>query len=422
MHATKSLQTVFLDLPPSCIEVCPFNRAAGYFLVGTYELQTEGPADPDSTAADQDDEHIPTTSQTRNGSIILFKWDFQRREMSVFCSVYKVTARICLIIVRSRLQTAPQPAAVLDLHFRPESELEPLISRVAAVYSDGKLRIMRFDHAKPEPSLQLDYTVDISSSDGVLLTFCAWHPSCPDVIAITTTAFEVLLLRLKEDGAIISRILVSRHSDQAWYVTMMASPSPAADKLFLFSGGDDSILNNSIYQLSEAPYSEPELVEDNTAFKGHGAGVTAILPLQLADGDPGSFLLLTGSYDEDIRLFTFQSDTLNMTNPPSLSLMKRLPLGGGVWRLSLVMFSSNPPAFLVLASCMHAGVRLVRILRDDVQGTGVWDMEVVQKFEEHESMNYGSDLIHPLKNSDAGICLSTSFYDRRLCAWEIVAT
>jgi hypothetical protein len=76
--------------------------------------------------------------------------------------------------------------------------------------------------------------------------------------------------------------------------------------------------------------------------------------------------------------------------------------------------------FMVLASCMHAGVRVLRVARD---GDEKWSIKVLAKFEEHESMNYASD-VGPRLNAAGGeennaiTCVSTSFYDRKLCIWR----
>jgi diphthamide biosynthesis protein 7 len=71
---------------------------------------------------------------------------------------------------------------------------------------------------------------------------------------------------------------------------------------------------------------------------------------------------------------------------------------------------------MILASCMHAGARIVRIRVDE---EGEWSIEVLAKFEEHKSMNYGSDA-QPQGSEDGGqrIIVSTSFYDKLLCLWR----
>ena len=72
--------------------------------------------------------------------------------------------------------------------------------------------------------------------------------------------------------------------------------------------------------------------------------------------------------------------------------------------------------YTILASCMHAGARIVRIQADD---EGNWSIEVLAKFEEHKSMNYGSDA-QPEASGYSGprIIVSTSFYDKLLCLWR----
>lgn len=145
------------------------------------------------------------------------------------------------------------------------------------------------------------------------------------------------------------------------------------------------------------------------AAKGHDAGVTAILPLLAQDG--GQELIATGSYDEHIRLFWF----------PPLGRPKKLAesrLGGGVWRLNLVDMDTTPSQSYVwrariLASCMHAGARILEVLQTH---DGEYRFEILGRFEEHKSMNYGSD-IQPGSKGKLSI-VSTSFYDKLLCLWE----
>lgn len=74
---------------------------------------------------------------------------------------------------------------------------------------------------------------------------------------------------------------------------------------------------------------------------------------------------------------------------------------------------------LLLASCMHAGSRIVKLIREE--GGDDWKFEVLARFEEHRSMNYGSD-VQP-GGAEEGArrkkrIVSTSFYDKLLCLWE----
>lgn len=104
-----------------------------------------------------------------------------------------------------------------------------------------------------------------------------------------------------------------------------------------------------------------------------------------------------------------------------------MDLGGGVWRLKVLNKKLAPQAapnsseatqppeeVLLLVSCMHAGARIVKLIRTGED----WRFEVLAKFEEHKSMNYGSDSQVGLNANGQRTFISTSFYDRLLCLWR----
>jgi hypothetical protein len=74
---------------------------------------------------------------------------------------------------------------------------------------------------------------------------------------------------------------------------------------------------------------------------------------------------------------------------------------------------------------MHAGSRIVQLSRSGDE----WEFAVLAKFEEHKSMNYGSD-VQPLTAGAGGgdveggeqqakrVIVSTSFYDKLMCVWS----
>lgn len=85
---------------------------------------------------------------------------------------------------------------------------------------------------------------------------------------------------------------------------------------------------------------------------------------------------------------------------------------------------------------MHAGTRIVQVIREEKkkkkkmeEEEEEWRFHVLAKFEEHESMNYGSDDQPDLKKEkkrereekekEKKKIVSTSFYDRRLCLWTV---
>ena len=80
--------------------------------------------------------------------------------------------------------------------------------------------------------------------------------------------------------------------------------------------------------------------------------------------------------------------------------------------------------YVILANCMHAGSRIVEVReKADPQENedGGWEIEVLARFEEHKSMNYGSDVQPPFGSQGSkGVrrIVSTSFYDKLLCLWK----
>lgn len=79
---------------------------------------------------------------------------------------------------------------------------------------------------------------------------------------------------------------------------------------------------------------------------------------------------------------------------------------------------------------MHAGARILQLqlteteASEDRQSEDTWEFSILAKFEEHESMNYGSDvqpLLLPSTNTSSSgsrAIVSTSFYDKKMCLWR----
>lgn len=75
---------------------------------------------------------------------------------------------------------------------------------------------------------------------------------------------------------------------------------------------------------------------------------------------------------------------------------------------------------------MHAGTRIVQVIHEEKKQAEEeeWRFHILAKFEEHESMNYGSDFQPELtkeekEEKEKKKIVSTSFYDRRLCLWTV---
>lgn len=247
------------------------------------------------------------------------------------------------------------------------------------------------DDAGDESRLRHHATLQLFQAS-VIVTSVAPHPKDATLMAVTLSTGDVKLVKLAAgDGSSVeTSTYVHTHSLEAWTVAF------SLDGTGLFSGGDDSVLS---YQ---------SMVDDSNNWKdrrAHGAGVTAILPLT-------NDITVTGSYDDHVRVLSTPSMGKRI-------VLAESNLEGGVWRLKLIDRREEPGKFEydILASCMHAGTRVLRVSRVE---DAPWQVKVVAKFEEHKSMNYGSD-VKPgevEKATSPRSFISTSFYDRLICYWK----
>lgn len=267
-------------------------------------------------------------------------------------------------------------------------------------------------------------------------------------MAVTTSTGKVILVCVQNDYKGLKRLRTAlNHDAEAWCVAFspISHRETSSGKTFstVFSGGDDFKMllktHSTHPDTKEATGSDPESASSSGSDseseetcipprnkKGirHDAGVTAILPLRLTTPD-GYGVVVTGSYSDHLSAWgvipPYKADGL----VPASRLLKRSNLGGGVWRLKVIEELSGYPAdswsITLLVSCMHAGARVVRL---EGSLSNVNDIKVLWRFEEHESMNYGSDYAWVERQEFFGegegrkiVCVSTSFYDKRLCLW-----
>ncbi|KAK4185281.1 hypothetical protein QBC35DRAFT_504018 [Podospora australis] len=405
----QSIWSRELNLPPSCIEFCPAHPS--YFLVGTYNLEKDN-FEPTNDERNDDTEASqiaqPKRTQSRNGSILVFRVDGGEI---------------------MHVQTQVQSSALLDLHFNPNIGYQDICATVSSTAILALFKLVP-DTGEKQPLKHLN-TLGISAlsegeitpSEGAEILFLSlcWHPSRADMLALTTSTGHVYLVHLSsmDNGWKLHSEPVIIHTLEAWTVTLAPNvgfpglsdePKAPGEVTFrVFSGGDDSKLRFGTFNWDA---TDGQLTETLPAveFRGHDAGVTAILPLFVDDN--GVELFITGSYDENIRLFSLAP----YGRPKNLA---EKGLGGGVWRLKLINLIKDPSGDLVwkatiLASCMHAGARVVEVFQTKV---GEFGVSVKGRFEEHKSMNYGSDFVPGGK--DKLTIVSTSFYDRLLCLWEL---
>ncbi|UNI17363.1 Methylated diphthine methylhydrolase [Purpureocillium takamizusanense] len=405
MLPIKSKATRILDLPPSCMLFSP--AYPDFFVVGTYNLQK----DDASSGHPDEGQHAEGLKkpQSRHGSLVVFRLEGGEMFVNV-C----LMGSMLLTLISMKLQTTLQPSALLDIRFHPDTVGHQDI--LAAVSSTGTLAIFRFDPARDaqEPLQHVATSRCADLDDGTLFLQCAWHPSLTNAIAVTTSSGLARLLYLDCDWKIKGQTdLDIPNSLEAWSIAFSPTAGQGRQAVTAYCGGDDSMLRYTSYALGDEgrPQGYEALFPPVTIKGQHDAGVTAILPLPIFTEDGGR-VVVTGSYDDSMRVFSIH-DLDASYGMKRAHLLMETNVGGGVWRLNLVDIKPSR-TIRVLASCMHAGARLLEITSD----CSSWGCRVLARFEEHESMNYASHFV-PLPGSKDGLrCVSTSFYDKLLCLWE----
>lgn len=346
---------------------------------------------------------------------------------------------------RSQIQRIDLPYAVFDLHFHPKQK-----NLFATASSVGSVALFQVDFDSPgdvstkDPIITQLWTKQVHEDPSIPCLFLAWAPSnwfprhLADGFAVTFSDSRTAVFGTQDDIRSSPPIewgtFEATQMIEVWFVVLASitgSETPGTEKApptpFMFTGNDFGSLHTRRFD-STAELDDPDdqisplLLEHDDRARHHTAGVTAILPLPVSLFDDAP-VLLTGSYDEGLRVYhaTRRGEVLSEQG-----------LDGGVWRLQLLDITQitndenatnvNETRFLVLASCMHAGTRIVQVTCKQQDGSWEWDIEVLAKFTEHESMNYASGVwncTEPSRDTTASelLVVSSSFYDRRLCVW-----
>lgn len=359
------------------------------------------------------------------------------------------------------------PYAVFDLQFHPTRH-----SLLAIATSTGSVALFNTNSsATAAPVISQLWTHSAHEDPFVSALFLSWAPRDwfknpqTDGFAVTfsdgrTTLFSSAKGNISdEDSLSESGIFEAKQTIEMWFVALATIDEKKMESKaripYIFTGDDfgalytrqfESITSTSGGDHGDS-YDATEVVEEETdtaqmlplqdftdRARHHTAGITSILPLPVSlEVNDDAPLLLTGSYDEHLRVFCD-------TRPGKV--LAEHSLGGGVWRLQLLNVKRGEEAvgldmesdraeyprrfeFLVLASCMHAGTRVVKVTWFDNEEDphGNWTIEVLAEFTEHESMNYASDIWRgggepTAKRRQELLCVSSSFYDRRVCVWK----
>ncbi|EKD14989.1 putative WD-40 repeat-containing protein [Drepanopeziza brunnea f. sp. 'multigermtubi' MB_m1] len=383
-----------LPLPPSCIEYVP--DCEGLFVVGTYQLEPEESVE--SALAVSEEPH----EQLRNGSLGLF--ELQKSGQLIQHDFF------------------PCKSAIYDLHFLHEAK-----QTFAAVSSTGSISFYRVEksESKGTTAFQIVSLFDAQLfSDQTIVTFFTFLPPAGvekfgPLIAATTNDGGVYLIRynleakfveLINEGEPVHRHLLMGGPDNAWCCAFYTDNITSS----VYSGGDNSELVRTKFDLEATDRNT--FSSEKSTHKFCTAGVTAILPLPSSVSDDSS-LLLTGSYDDRVRLYSI-GHKKELTN---------LYLGGGVYRLKIIRRWGS--SFLILACCMHAGTKLLEVSeeRDNFQIRIVGYLNVPE--DSGDNYCYAASIVSgvfvsPLSNDDDGemrvdqVFVSGTFVDKKLTTWR----
>ena len=280
--------------------------------------------------------------------------------------------------------------------------------------STGDIQLFSFDPEHEAPISQLDRIV-VAPVPEIMLLCLAWSPLSPTSIAVSLSDGTVAIVDTMNLTVVVK--IPQAHSLEAWVVAW----SNVAGSNSIYSGGDDSVFCR--HRLKENP--KQDSAQNRLSLQGscirdrkiHSAGVTSILTLCKDDQD--GEILLTGSYDESVRVLRVAPGL------PRPKILAEKRLHGGVWQMRCLKVSGaststyrDRSCFSILASCMHAGCRVLQV-RYSADHT--WTIVLVGTFEGHESMNYASDVQLPAggQTLEDLTFASTSFYDKKLCVWQL---
>lgn len=350
LHVFGTLMEIghcFLDGNADAVEFCPHESFYNVLAASTYVLQ-EG------------------ERPNRSGSITLFDVDADAGQLQLI----------------QRLETS----GIFDIKWSPgvgEGLGPPLLAQADA---DGWLKIRGLYGYDSNGSEMRGTQMKEMCGKCISSSMCLcvdWNPSATSmVVGLSDGSVSIISF---QDSELDILQKWKAHEFELW-----AASFDVHQPMLVYTGSDDCAF--SCWDLRNDP---SELVFKNT--KVHKMGVCCI-----AKSPTDSNILLTGSYDEQLRIW----DVRSTSKPVSES---SIGLGGGVWRIKHHPSISG----LVLAACMHNGFAILKIKDDQAQ--------VVETYDKHGSLAYGADwqrgdsfVDGKRKSSAVATC---SFYDQLVRVW-----
>lgn len=430
----KSSFTYFLEECPSCLQFSP--QSGRIFVIGTYTLIEVPSEDPNDTLDPSPNEFQRTSGDTASPSphsSAQTTKDTSRQSPVQLLETSNIVPNpsprqskngsLILAYIHqdgslAYIQNIKTTGAVFDLQFSPSEK-----SLLAVAMSGGAIKLYKV--LLQGSQSRLEHIRDLMVDDpSISITSLAWLPSRSCALAATLSTGDIKIINPHKDAPLLT---IMAHSQEAW-CTAWCIEETLSDPLLL-SGGDDAAFR--VYKIG--PWTtrsdilvgpvRKDLAENHRLHadinrfgydvwsedsRTHQAGVTALL---LITED----VFMTGSYDEHVRILRLLKGSKRSV------IQAEKNLGGGVWRLKKISERSGKMGIhstIVLASCMHVGIRVLQITRDCSRN---WIIEVKAAFKEHKSMNYASEC-QPLEKGQKEMkrtIISTSFYDKRICVWHI---
>ncbi|KAM3964329.1 diphthine methyltransferase [Aphomia sociella] len=322
------------------VEWCPVEPYRNVLACGTYQLEKK-------------DEDQESEKQTRLGKIYLFIIDKNTTQLTP-------------------LQTV-NTSGILDQKWCYHTIQDYPV--LAVVTSLGHIELYRLYEEYDSINLKLWTTFKLG--EDILALSVDWAtnktPSAAPWLVVSDSRGGITVLKLTADGLQESGVWKA-HDFEAWIAAFNYWNTDT-----FYSGGDDCTFK--MYDIRT-----PDAVATN---RKHEAGVTSIRSHIDVEHQ-----LLTGSYDEKVRLW----DARNLKQCVTETDVK-----GGVWRLK---WHPNKPT-MVLAACMYGGFRILRVEEQTVV--------VVCEYLEHDSIAYGADW----QFDEDPLAATCSFYDCSLHIGEI---
>lgn len=358
------LARIKTQYPPCCLQL---NADADIILVGTYELEK--------------------ATGLRYGTIELLEVKKEAEDGGY---------TLILVDEVKNTNSPEKMSAILDLKIIREFETEVDVPFITA-HSTGTLNFWHFN--KSNNAIEFKESIDVTGDSTVLITSVhIKETQNQDMLTILCTATDgsaAIVTINNSNGNHNIEYVGEMHDLECW--TGDFGNNSLLNNCF-FTGGDDSVI-----KLFDMRQSLDTSVWSNSRI--HEAGVVSIKTNAKTSAKTGNMnTILTGSYDDNIRMFDLRmmGSDVYLGKIPPLNIRNK-NLNGGVWRIIDTDVEDE-----LLVCCMYNGAKIVGIDYEN-NDTPFTERNYVKSG--HESMCYGGDFRN-------GIIATCSFYDNSLQIWR----